>query len=67
MLEQVAARNQYARLQNPPKRPIHYKMPKHPVDGAERHRWEGIGWLRAAVLGADDAAAIVGSLLGTVV
>ena len=44
-------------------RPIQYQMPRHPLAPQERHRGERIGWLRAAVLGANDGIVSTASLL----
>jgi vacuolar iron transporter family protein len=38
-------------------------MPKHPFAPPERHRGERIGWLRAAVLGANDGIVSTASLV----
>src|SRR5206468_5611830 len=46
-------------------RQIHrqYQMPRHPLAQPERHRGERIGWLRAAVLGANDGIVSTASLV----
>ncbi|HET9635881.1 MAG TPA: VIT family protein [Gemmatimonadaceae bacterium] len=38
-------------------------MPRHPLGQSERHRGERIGWLRAAVLGANDGIVSTASLV----
>src|SRR5437868_14614148 len=38
-------------------------MPRHPLVPPERHRGERIGWLRAAVLGANDGIVSTASLI----
>jgi vacuolar iron transporter family protein len=50
-------------LNDPPKRTIHDEMPKHPHVAPERHRGDRIGWLRAAVLGANDGIVSTASLV----
>lgn len=63
MLDCADERNQRYGLQNPAKSPIQYLMSKHPLAPPERHRGERIGWLRAAVLGANDGIVSTASLV----
>jgi vacuolar iron transporter family protein len=50
-------------LHNPAKTSIQYQMSIHPLAPGEQHRGERIGWLRAAVLGANDGIVSTASLL----
>jgi len=42
---------------------MQYQMSRHPLAQPEQHRGERIGWLRAAVLGANDGIVSTASLL----
>jgi VIT1/CCC1 family predicted Fe2+/Mn2+ transporter len=63
MFDCADERNQPSGLHNETKIPIQYRMAKHPLAPPERHRGERIGWLRAAVLGANDGIVSTASLV----
>lgn len=63
MVDRIDERNRRCNLHNSTDISIKYQMPRHPLAPPERHRGERIGWLRAAVLGANDGIVSTASLI----
>jgi VIT1/CCC1 family predicted Fe2+/Mn2+ transporter len=63
MVDWTEERNRRCNLHNSADTHIKYQMPRHPLAPPERHRGERIGWLRAAVLGANDGIVSTASLI----